>query len=272
MNIITLTSDLGYRDPYLALVKAKLLSGPVKPSLIDLSCDLKSNSIIHASFILKNALPAFPDGTIHLAAIKVMASRSGLNKEMTADNSRFLMAKYQNQYIVCPDNGLLALIDENIQNDIYQIYYEGEHKQHFFLKDVFADVALHVLEGKPLADIATPTNEFYRATQFDSYVNGNLLRGKGIYVDDFGNIICNITREKFYTVVGNKNFRIALPGAALTQISQTYEEVKYGSALVLFNSFGYLEVAVHGGSAYKMLCPRDIGATFDFNLIVEFYD
>ena len=99
-----------------------------------------------------------------------------------------------------------------------------------------------------------------------------MLRGKGIYVDDFGNIITNITREKFYEVVGKRSFLITLPGARINKIHNTYEEVKYGTPLVLFNSFGYLEVAANGKSAFNMLCPRDIGSTFDFNLLIEFYD
>ena len=272
MSMITLTSDLGYRDPYLAIVKAKLLSGSHKPEIIDLSCELKDNHISQAAFILKNVLPSFPDGTIHLAAVKFMTDRSGLNKGQAIDNSRFLLAKYKNQIIICPDNGLLTLIDQNIQQDVYQLYYEGEHKQHFFLKDIFVDAALHLLAGKAIEEIAAPTNDFYKAYHFESYVSGNMIRGKGIYVDDFGNIICNITREQFETVVGNKKFTISLPGQRITKINNTYEDVKYGGVLVLFNSFGYLEVAVNGKSAFKMLCPRDIGSTFDFNLIIELHD
>jgi len=272
MSMITLTSDLGYRDPYLAIVKAKLLSGKIQPNIIDLSCDIRDNNIAHAAFIVKNALPYFPDGTIHLIAIKFIADRSGLNKGNAVDNSRFLLANYQNQIIICPDNGFLTLIDDQFNSDVYQIYYEGEHKQHFFLKDIFVDAALHLIEGKKAEEIASPTCDFYKAFQFECYVSGNLLRGKGIYVDDFGNIICNITKQKFNEVVGNKNFTITLPGTRITKIHNTYEDVKYGSPLVFFNSFGYLEVAVNGKSALNMLCPRDIGTTFDFNLLIEFYD
>ncbi|HOZ86547.1 MAG TPA: SAM-dependent chlorinase/fluorinase, partial [Bacteroidia bacterium] len=121
-------------------------------------------------------------------------------------------------------------------------------------------------------EIAAPTTDYYRASQFDSFVNGNMLRGKGIYVDDFGNIITNITREKFAEVVGTRNFMITLPGARINKICKSYDEVKYGNPLVLFNSFGYLEVAANGKNARDMLCPRDVGSTFDFNLLIEFYD
>ena len=155
---------------------------------------------------------------------------------------------------------------------VYQLYYEGENKHHFFLKDIFADAALHLLENKNIADIAVLTNDYYKAYQFESFVNGNILRGKGIYVDDFGNIVTNITKDRFMEVVGKRNFLISLPGIRITKIQTTYDEVKYGTPLILFNSFGYLEVSINGKSAFNMLCPRDIGITFDFNLLIEFYD
>ncbi len=272
MNIITLTTDLGYRDPYLAIVKAMLISRNPSQQIIDLSCEIRDNNISDAAFILKNALPYFPENTIHLVAIKFITDRSLNNKTNTIDNSRYLLTKYKNQYIVCPDNGLLTLVDPAFNETVYQVYYEGDNKHHFFLKDVFVDVATHLVQNRDLAEIATPVTDFYRASQFDSFVNGNMLRGKAIYVDDFGNIVTNITREKFTSVVGSRNFMITLPGARINKICTSYDEVKYGNPLVLFNSFGYLEVAANGKNASDMLCPRDIGNTFDFNLLIEFYD
>jgi S-adenosyl-L-methionine hydrolase (adenosine-forming) len=272
MGIITLTTDLGYRDPYLAIVKAKLISTDPTHPIIDLSCDIKENNISDAAFILKNSLPFFPDGSVHMVAVKFIMDRSDRNKESNADNSRYLITQYKNQFIICPDTGLFTLLDANFKEPVYQIYYEGENKHHFFLKDVFVDAAIHLIQQKNINDIAVLTNDYYQAFQFDSFVNGNILRGKAIYVDDFGNIIINITKEKFNEVVGKRNFSITLPGARITKIHNTYDEVKYGNPLVLFNSFGYMEVAANGKSAFNMLCPRDIGSTFDFNLLIEFYD
>lgn len=272
MSIITLTTDLGYRDPYLAIVKAKLVSEDPSVRIIDLSCDIRENNISDAAFVLKNSLQYFPAGTIHLVAVKFIADRSDARKISNADNSRYLASKYKEQYIICPDTGLYTLIDAAFNEPVYQLYYEGDDKNHFYMKDIFVDAGLHLLRKKSLDEIAAKTDDYYKAFQFESFVNGNLLRGKGIYVDDFGNIITNITREKFNEVVGKKNFTITLPGARISKLSKTYDDVKFGSPLVLFNSFGYLEVAVNGKSAFNMLCPRDIGVTFDFNLLIEFYD
>ena len=272
MSIITLTTDLGYRDPYLAIVKARLISSGVSHHVIDLSCDIKENAISDAAFIIKNALPYFPEESIHLVAVKFIVDRSDLSKTSNVDNSRYLVTRYRNQYIICPDTGLFTLLDPDFKEPVYQLYYEGVNKHHFFLKDIFVDAAIHLLQKKNIEDIAVLTNDYYKAFQFESFVNGNILRGKGIYVDDFGNIITNITKQRFTEIVGKRNFLITLPGARITKIHTTYDEVKYGAPLILFNSFDYLEVAANGKSAFNMLCPRDIGTNFDFNLLIEFYD
>ncbi len=279
MSIVTLTTDLGYRDPYLAIVKAKLISQNSGLQIIDLSCDIKDNNISDAAFILKNALPYFPENTIHLVAVKFIVDSGNLNKSSNIDNTRYLLTYYKNQFVICPDNGLFTLLDSNFNSPVYQLYYEDNTKHHFFLKDVFVNTAIHLLnknpgtgEGGKIEDIGILTEDYYKATQFESFVNGNTLRGKGIYIDDFGNIITNISKEQFIEVVGKRRFSITLPGTRISKIHNTYDEVKHGQPLVLFNSFGNLEIAINGGSAQKMLCPRDIGSKFDFNLMIEFYD
>ena len=272
MSIVTLTTDLGYRDPYLAIVKAKLITQLSDVKIIDLSCDIKDNTISDAAFILKNALPYFPENTIHLMAVKFIVDSGNSNKQNNIDNTRYLVSKYKGQYIICPDNGLFSLIDSNYNEPIYQLYYDGKAKHHFFLKDIFVDVAIHIAKTNKVDDIGMLTTDYYKAFQFESFVTGNILRGKGIYVDDFGNIITNITEQQFNKVVGKRSFSITLPGTRINKIVDTYDEVKQGQPLVLFNSFGNLEVEVNGKSALNMLCPRDIGTKFDFNLIIEFYD
>jgi S-adenosyl-L-methionine hydrolase (adenosine-forming) len=272
MSIVTLTTDLGYRDHYLAIVKAKLISKVPDLQIIDLSCEIRNNNISDASYILKNSLPYFPKNSIHLVAIKFSQEKSDLHNNSGVDNSRFLITKYMDQYILTPDTGLFSLIDAGFQEPVYQLYYTEENKRHFYLKDIFVDAAHHLMEQKPIEEIAAPVSDYYKATQFESFLNGNILKGKAIYIDDFGNIITNITKEGFEKAVGNKRFIITFPGRRIQSISQTYDDVKHGSPLVFFNSSGHLEVAINGNNAYNMLYPKDLGKSFDFYLLIEIYD
>jgi S-adenosyl-L-methionine hydrolase (adenosine-forming) len=269
MSLLTITTDLGYRDPYLAIVKAKLLTQNKDLQIIDLSCDIKDNNISDAAFILKNALPHFPENTIHLVAVKFISERNIQNTTSSVDNTRYLVTYYKKQYILCPDNGLFTLIDSNFNEPVYQLYYSDDTRHHFFLKDIFVNAALALAANSGMQELGMITNDYYKAMQFESFAQDNMLRGKGIYIDDFGNIITNITRKQFEAVVGRRNFSIRLPGIRLNHVSSTYDEVQHGHPLILFNSFDNLELAINGGSAHKMLCKRDIGSKFDFNLIIE---
>ncbi len=140
------------------------------------------------------------------------------------------------------------------------------------LKDVFVEVASQISAGKKLDEIGVEAADYYKAYQFSSFTNPGNLKGKSIYIDDFGNIILNITKEQFYAALGNRKFSIVPPGSKISKISETYEDVKVGDALAMFNGFGYLEIAMNGKSAYKMLYPREVGRNFDFSLTIEFND
>lgn len=272
MPIVTLTTDLGYRDPYLAIVKACLLQKINNVDIIDLSCDIKDNNISDAAFILKNSIKYFPENSIHLVGVKFIVSPGNSKKEKAIDNTRYLITKFQNQCVICPDNGFLTLLDESFNEKVYQLYFENQSQHNFFLRDIFVDAAASVAEGKALSDIGVETKDYYKAFQFSSFSSPQNLKGKSIYIDDFGNVITNITKEQFYKELGKRNFAIILPGTRITKISETYDDANIGDALALFNSFGYLEIALNGKSAYKMLYPRDVGRSFDFNLIIEFND
>ncbi len=271
MAIVTLTTDLGYRDPYLGIVKANLYAKIKDITLVDLACDVRNNAISDAAFILKHSLTYFPKDTIHLVAVKLIVNNSQLNQNNKGiDNTRYLLTKYKNQYIVCLDNGLISLIDEAFSEPVYQIYFDNKEQHQFFMKDVFVDIAAHLSQKKPIKDIAADTDDYYKAFQFNSYKNEDQLRGKNIYTDDYGNVITNVTREEFEKAKGKRNFSIILPGAVIEKISDTYDDVKFGEVLAMFNSFGLLEIAINGKSAYQMLHPRQIGKEFDFNLLIEF--
>jgi S-adenosylmethionine hydrolase len=272
MPIITLTTDLGYRDPYLAIVKVCLIKAIPGVQIIDLSCDIKDNNISDAAFILGNSLKYFPDESIHLVGVKFINNASTLGKNKGVDNTRYLLTKYNDQYIISPDNGFITLIDEAYNGKVYQLYFNAASQHNFFLKDIFVEVAAHVASGKPIEEIGIATGDYYKAFQFSSFTSPENLKGKSIYIDDFGNVITNISKEQFYKALGNRKFSIILPGARITKISDTYDDAKFGDALAIFNTFGYLEIALNGKSAYKMLYPRDVGRSFDFNLIVEFND
>lgn len=272
MAIITLTTDIGYKDPYLAIVKANLYSKVPNSTIIDLSSDVQHHNISEAAFILKQSLPHFPENTIHLIGVKFNGKIKSNQKFDNVDNNRYLVTYYKQQYIICPDNGFLTLLDDSFNDPVYQLYFENTQQHAFFLKDIFIPAAQAIIAQKSLSDIAIEATDYHRVYQFSAFSSPGNLKGKSLYIDEFGNIITNINKELFHTTVQKKSFSITLPGKRITELSSTYDDVELGEPLAFFNSFGLLEIAINGGSAYKLLYPRHIGQHYEFQLTIEFDD
>lgn len=272
MSIITLTTDLGYRDPYLAMVKGVLASRIPDAKLIDLACDIKKHAHQDAAFVLKSALPFFPENTIHLFAVKNSIT-SHTQKELTIDNTRYLLTTYQKQFIVCPDNGLFSLIDKEFNEKVYQIYFDSSSQHAFYLRDIFTSIAEKIFNQVPTNEFASETTEYCRLFQFDAYETPQSLVGFIIYEDDFGNLITNITRDNFNKIVGNKRFALTLPAGTVSKIYDTYDDVGVGDIVCFFNASGLLEIATNAQPANKLIKGRVIQERYKLDKItIEIYD
>jgi S-adenosylmethionine hydrolase len=272
MQLITITTDLGYRDPYLAMVKGLLYNKQPECTIVDLACNVNRHAHTEGAFALKSALPYFANETIHLFAVKNVSSMS-TRADIGLDNKRYLITKYNYQYIISPDNGLFTLMDKNFDEPVYQIYFENEQQHAFYLRDVFVEVALKILADKPLEEFSLLTNDYCRSINFESYTTPSNLQGKVIYEDDFGNLITSITQQEFDNKVGNKRFTIDLPSGTIDKISNTYDDVNHGNVICFFNSMGLLEIALNGLSATKIVLSKSLFEKYHIDkIIIEVYD
>ncbi len=272
MSIITITTDLGYRDPYLAMVKGILYTKLPNAKIVDLACQVSHHAHSEGAFALKSALPYFPENTIHLFALKFLNSTATIN-ELAVDNMRYLLTKYHNQYIICPDNGALTLIDKNFAEPVYQLMFDKQQHHSFYLRDIFTEMAIKLSNGEPIEEFASLTLEYCKIFPFESYETPGNLQGSVLYEDDFGNLITSITKEEFTKVVGNKRFSIQLPAATITQIYNTYDEVKIGDVVCFFNSMNLLEIALLGQSATKIVINKNFLSKYRIDkIIVEIDD
>jgi S-adenosylmethionine hydrolase len=272
MSIITITTDLGYRDPYLAMVKGILYSKQPNAKIVDLACDVNTHAHNEGAFALKSALPYFPENTIHLFAIKYLNSSETITN-LSVDNTRYLLAKYKGQYIICPDNGLLTLIDKTFNEPVYQLYFDSDQQHSFYLRDVFAEIASKIINKIPLEDFCSETQDYCKLYTFESFATPTNLQGNVLYEDDFGNLITSITKQEFEKNVGNKRFSIALPSYNITKVHNTYDDVKIGDVVCFFNSMDLLEISSLGQSATKIVLKRNVLSKYKIDrIIVEIYD
>ncbi len=272
MSIITITTDLGYRDPYLAMVKGILYSKQPNAKIIDLACDVNIHAHNEGAFVLKSALPYFPEGTIHLFAIKFLNSSENI-KNLSVDNTRYLLSKYKEQYIICPDNGLLTLINKEFNEPVYQLYFDNDRQHSFYLRDIFAEIASKLINKVPLEEFCSETQDYCKLYAFESFSTPSNLQGMVLYEDSFGNLITSITKQEFEKKIGSKRFSISLPSGNVTKIYNTYDDVKIGDVVCFFNSMDLLEIALLGQAANKLAIKKSVLSKYKIDrIIVDIYD
>jgi len=257
MPIVTLTSDLSTKDYYLAAVKATAYRLIPEVRWIDISNHIPPFDMAKAAFVLKNVWKEFPEDTIHIV---------GVSSEW-AKNTPYIIVKMMGQYFIGTDNGFFSLLfDETLEPDwIRTIRLEGDEDLSFPAKSIFVGVAAKIANAEELDDFSTEVESYRRRPLPIPVVEFDNIRGMAIYVDSYGNVITNITRQLFEKEIGSKEFNIVVRrgDTDLNRISRTYNEVPQGEKVALFTSEGYLEIAINrgvegsGGGATDLLGIRE---------------
>ncbi|RLD38931.1 MAG: hypothetical protein DRI74_02355 [Bacteroidetes bacterium] len=246
MSIITLTSDWGLKDHYLASVKGAFLRSIPEVTLIDISHQIPPFDLNQTSFILKSAYKNFPEGTIHIV---------GVNTEASIEMPHVLI-KYNKHYFIGADNGVFALMfDETPELIIELDIIQTSNRFSFSTKDVFVQAAMHLIEGNDIMLLGEKRESLTNKISFKPVIETNLIKGKVIYIDSYQNVITNITEDSFKEVVKGREFKILLRAGSyeITNISKSYMDVSEGELLALFDSENYLEISINKGKASGLL-------------------
>lgn len=247
MQIITLLSDWGTKDPYLAAVKGRILSGMPEAIIVDLSHDVTPFDITQASFILRQAYKNFPEGTIHII---------GLNTEASIETPHTVL-KFEGQYFIGADNGIFNLLmageeaDQIVELDIMQ----DSPFFTFSTRDLFVKAAVLLAKKEPIEKLGTAKTEVNQRLSFMPVKEGNILKGKVIYIDNYENLITNVTVEQFQEFGKGDPFRIDLRNSqyTLNRLYTSYADVNEGDPVALFGTHGFLEIAICLGTASSLL-------------------
>lgn len=242
MPLVTLTTDFGLRDPYVASFKGELWRQTAELQLLDISHNVNNFDIVQAAFIFKNAWPSFPAGTIHLLLVN----------DLPAARHDFLLIRQFDQFFICPDNGILHLIFDSLHGTVYRL--EGDPKKGLSIGQRLAIVINQLSRKMAPEQIGKPAEETVRRLTLQPVITNQQIRGTIIYIDNYHNAISNISRQLFDQVGQGRNFEISFKRhPALTRLSRDYEEVEIGEPLCLFNRAGFLKIAVNMGKAASLL-------------------
>ena len=241
MPILTLTSDIGQHDFLAGAVKGQLLQAGDLFSLVDISHQISPFNYPQAAYVCRNAIKNFPVGTCHLILVNLFDEKP----------EHMLLAEHNGQYIGCGDNGLLTMILEEIPQKVVALALEkNKRKNTLYCTTVFAKAFNDIISGKKLEQIGDSSVSIQVKNPLRPLLGANWMEGQIIFIDNFENVIVNITREDFEEQRKGRSFKIVFKrDEVIEKICDTYADVQEGEKLALFNSAEYLEIAINKGNA-----------------------
>ena len=250
-GLITLLTDFGDRDSFVASMKGVILTINPQATIVDLSHHISPHAIDEAAYLLKSCYTSFPEGTVHVAVVD-----PGVGTVR-----RPLLAKTERYFFLAPDNGLLSFIVEEehdvevreIENKQFQLESAGTT---FDGRDLFAPAAGHLTTGQSLATfgrlIRDPVRLLCAVPRWENYV----LVGEVVYIDRFGNLISNVTRKHLDEVRGIVRHRcltIRIRNYAIEGLVNNYSEGSPERISAIVNSNNCLELFLREKSAAQLL-------------------
>lgn len=293
--MITLTTDFGTSDGYVAAMKGVMLSIHPDARLVDVTHEIDPQDVMEAAFVLRTTTPFFPPGTVHLVVVD-----PGVGTDRRA-----VAVRSGDQWFVGPDNGVFPLVLDDKEPDEIRVldnpdaWRSGTPSTTFHGRDIFAPVAAHLDAGRAPEDIGSSANDLRPLRWAMPITDSHSVQGYVAHVDRFGNCITNIRRKTLVRTgmddapapdhamfdpndasadASAKSSGRESPGgetevaepkisdlpalkayvgnAVIENLHRTYGAVADGDPLLLFGSSGFLEVAVNAGSAAELLNIR----------------
>ncbi len=251
-KLITLTTDFGYKDPFVGIMKGVILGINPDARIVDLSHGIAPQDIRGAALVLNHAAPFFPAGTIHVAVVD-----PGVGTERRA-----ILIESEGSFFVGPDNGVLSLAVRNktINNIVVlanKSYHLKPKSATFHGRDVFAPVAAHLSLGAPARNFGPTVKNYARLDWPEVIKTEDGIRGEIIYIDHFGNLITNVHERDLKSLSGRR-IAVSLAEVTIHGLASNYAGAEKGDYAALINSWGLLEISCFNGRAH-LRSGADVG-------------
>jgi S-adenosylmethionine hydrolase len=249
MALITLTSDIGEKDYLVGAVKGQLAQVDPEFRVVDITHQISPFNYPQAAYICRNAIRHFPAFTYHLILVNLFEQRP----------EQLLLAFHQDQYLLCADNGLLTMILEGRPEMVIGIPLDKTAiRNTLYCTGIMGSTIRDLSKGRRLQDIGIPDPPYLEKNHLRPLFGDNWIEGQIIFIDNFENVIVNITREEFEEQRKGRSFRIVFKrNEMIDRISESYADAAEGEKLALFNSAGYLEIGIQKGNAAGLFGLQD---------------
>ncbi len=246
--IITLSTDFGWEDPFVGVMKGVILGINPQVRLVDLTHALSHHHLLESAFILNSAFPFFPPGTIHLVVVD-----PGVGGER-----RLLVIQDQDDLWIGPDNGLFSLVLKNhpeakLIHLTNRNYFLENVSQTFHGRDIMAPAAAHLSLGVSILEMGKPISDPVRLDIPEPEITNGRIMGQVLWVDHFGNLISNISERMLSPSRSGPELRIFIGTHEISGIYRSYSQGRPGDLVALIGSSGYLEIACNLGRAAEKI-------------------
>ena len=249
MSLITLTTDFGNKDHFVGSVKGSLHMEIPNVNIIEISNEISPFNIIEGAYLIENAYKNFPKGSIHIL---------GIDSEKTPEN-KHLAVILDGHYFICADNGLLSIVAKRIKPDkIIEINIHNSNSSSFTVLDVFIKVAAHIYRGGSIDFVGKKINDLKELYEINPILNekNNEIVGNVIYIDNYENVITNISKSIFKKFGKSRSYIINARNYTFNTIVNSYSEsMKFdidkktrkeeGKKIAIFNKSDFLELAIY---------------------------
>jgi S-adenosyl-L-methionine hydrolase (adenosine-forming) len=239
MTIITLLTDFGLSDSYVAEMKGVLLRGAPDATLVDVSHFVVPGDVRSAAYILGRTWHRFAEGTIHLVVVDPGVGGSRAALAMRSHGHCF----------VGPDNGVFTPVLPDAAVEVASLPIPGHASPTFHGRDLFAPAAAALARGVSLASLGQPFAGIPERLAYTApRLEGNVVVGEIVYVDRFGSLITNLDSDQVPS-----HARLEIEDLDLGPLRRTFSDVASGGLVAYIGSGGVVEIAVRNGSAARRL-------------------
>jgi S-adenosylmethionine hydrolase len=244
MSLLTLTTDYGYRDAEVALLKALIFKHWNDAKIVDVTHGITPYAVVEAAYVMEGLAPAFPKGTVHLM---------GLEPQQTSWRIQVAVL-WKDQFWVGTDNGVFGLMmHQQLPEKIVKISIETAND----LERLVAS-AVHLAKGESIDHLGESLEILKPVSPLKAVHDSKqkYIQMRVLLTDHYGNVITNLRKTQFEEWVGNKKFEIKLGRISIKKLIDAYEDVVpenntfemhfyEGKEFARFNNRGYLEIGLY---------------------------
>jgi S-adenosylmethionine hydrolase len=246
-TLITLTTDFGLTDHFVGTMKGVILGIAPRVRIVDITHHIAPYNVLEGGFVIAQAWPYFPKGTIHVVVVDPGVGTS----------RRPILVEAGGQFFIGPDNGVFSMIYDAGPHKVREIanprFMRKEISRTFHGRDVFAPAAAHLAKGSAPTAFGKLIHDYLRSgAARPALTRANFWEGVILKTDHFGNLITNF-HVKDFDSIKTRPFELRLGRQPIRRLALNYAETGPGEIFAIVGSSGYIEIAANQSSAAGML-------------------